>query len=95
MYIVVELVSAQSQLDNHVPCQESVNKNNFTDFEAHLETVRQALKIPGMSATVIRDQELIWASGFGYADLENQLPIPLWSGFGDQAGCRGLDQAVG
>jgi CubicO group peptidase (beta-lactamase class C family) len=29
-------------------------------FEAHLETIRQALKIPGMSAAVVRDQELHW-----------------------------------
>ena len=38
-----------------------------------LETVRQALKIPGMSAAVVQDQELVWAQGFGYADLENQV----------------------
>ncbi|MFN2130885.1 MAG: serine hydrolase domain-containing protein [Anaerolineae bacterium] len=47
---------------------------NLASFEAHLETVRQALQIPGMSAAVVRDQALIWAKGFGYADPENQVP---------------------
>ena len=46
---------------------------DFTEFKTHLETVRQALKIPGMSVAVVQDQELLWAAGFGYADLENQV----------------------
>jgi CubicO group peptidase (beta-lactamase class C family) len=31
------------------------------------------LKNSGMSAAVVQDQELIWASGFGYVDVENQI----------------------
>ncbi len=46
---------------------------DLVDFERNLDTIRQALKIPGMSAAVVRDQQLIWARGFGYADLENQV----------------------
>ena len=42
-------------------------------FEEELEYLRQALKIPGMSAAVVKDQEILWAKGFGYADLENQV----------------------
>lgn len=40
-------------------------------FEAELEDLRQELKIPGMSAAIVQDQDLVWAKGFGYADLEN------------------------
>jgi CubicO group peptidase (beta-lactamase class C family) len=43
-------------------------------FEVELEAVRQELKIPGMSAAIVKNGELIWAHGFGYADLENQVP---------------------
>jgi CubicO group peptidase (beta-lactamase class C family) len=46
---------------------------NLARFEDDLEVVRQMLKIPGMSAAVVQDQQLIWAKGFGYADLENQV----------------------
>ena len=42
-------------------------------FEAELEGLRQQLKIPGLSAAIVEDQELVWAQGLGYADLENQV----------------------
>ena len=45
----------------------------FAQFEAELEYLRQLLKIPGMSAAIVHNQELIWARGFGYADLENRI----------------------
>ena len=31
-------------------------------------------KIPGLSIAIVREGELIWTKGFGYADLENQVP---------------------
>jgi hypothetical protein len=42
-------------------------------FELVLEEMRQELKIPGMSVALIKDRELVWAKGFGYADLENKV----------------------
>jgi CubicO group peptidase (beta-lactamase class C family) len=30
--------------------------------------------IPGMSAAVVHDQELVWAKGFGYAHVESEIP---------------------
>jgi len=42
-------------------------------FEAKLEYLRQQMKIPGMSAAVVMDQKLVWAKGFGYADLGNRI----------------------
>ncbi len=47
--------------------------NVLTQFEGELEALRQQLNIPGLSAAIVRDQELVWAKGFGYADLENQV----------------------
>lgn len=35
--------------------------------------MQQALKIPGMSVAVLKDQQVIWSRGFGYADLENNI----------------------
>jgi CubicO group peptidase (beta-lactamase class C family) len=32
------------------------------------------LKIPGMSVAIVRNQKLIFAEGFGYADLSNKIP---------------------
>lgn len=47
---------------------------SWDKFEAELDTLRQEMKIPGMSAAVVKDGELAWAHGFGYADIENQNP---------------------
>jgi serine beta-lactamase-like protein LACTB len=32
------------------------------------------LAIPGLSAAIVRDRELRWSSGYGLADVENELP---------------------
>jgi CubicO group peptidase (beta-lactamase class C family) len=45
----------------------------LAQFEEEMEYLRQTLKIPGMSVAIVQDQELVWAKGFGYADLENQI----------------------
>ena len=49
------------------------NTETWGKFEAKLEYLRQQMKIPGMSAAVVMDQKLVWAKGFGYADLENRI----------------------
>ena len=43
-------------------------------LESSLESLRQDLKIPAMSAAVVKDQKVLWARGFGYADLERKIP---------------------
>jgi len=42
-------------------------------FRGEIESLREALKIPGLSAGVVYDSKLIWADGFGYADLEQRI----------------------
>jgi CubicO group peptidase (beta-lactamase class C family) len=42
-------------------------------FAERLDEYRRHLNIPGMSAAVIMNQRLIWAQGFGYADVENKI----------------------
>jgi CubicO group peptidase (beta-lactamase class C family) len=42
-------------------------------FAGRLDEYRRHLNIPGMSAAVIRNQQLVWAQGFGFADVENKI----------------------
>src|SRR6185503_9441974 len=46
----------------------------IASFETQLESLRQELKIPAYSAAIVKDQKVIWAKGFGYADVENKIP---------------------
>ena len=43
-------------------------------FAQAIESLRTAAGIPGLSAAVVKDGEVIFARGFGYADLERQIP---------------------
>jgi CubicO group peptidase (beta-lactamase class C family)/predicted RecA/RadA family phage recombinase len=46
-------------------------------FEGGVERLRQQLRIPGMAAGVIKNGELIWAKGFGYADVEDRIEASI------------------
>jgi len=46
----------------------------IASFETQLESLRQELKIPAYSAAIVKNQKVIWAKGFGYADVENKIP---------------------
>ena len=54
--------------------REEADEDALDAFETELENLRQQMKIPGLSAAVIKDGELVWARGLGYADIENQIP---------------------
>jgi CubicO group peptidase (beta-lactamase class C family) len=42
--------------------------------EARLRNILHDKAIPGMSAAIIYDQQVIWAKGLGFADLEKNVP---------------------
>lgn len=42
--------------------------------EAQLDGEQRDRKIPGMSAGIVYDQELIWHKGYGFANLEKAIP---------------------
>jgi len=43
-------------------------------FRQQLEIDRERLKIPGLSAVILEDSEVLWTEGFGYADVEHRVP---------------------
>ena len=46
----------------------------LAQFEGYLADMQRELAIPGISAAIVKDQSVIWAQGFGYADLEARRP---------------------
>lgn len=48
--------------------------SSLAAFEQELEALRVEMKIPGLSAAVVQDGQVVWARGLGYADLEKQVP---------------------
>jgi D-alanyl-D-alanine-carboxypeptidase/D-alanyl-D-alanine-endopeptidase len=42
--------------------------------DAYLAEQLEAHDLPGLSAAVVYDGSLVWSNGYGFADLENQVP---------------------
>lgn len=64
------------------PAAPAATNANLGAFRNHLETIRQTLRIPGMSVAVVHRQEVIFAEGFGYANLEDSIPATPDSPYG-------------
>ncbi|HEX8564244.1 MAG TPA: serine hydrolase [Pyrinomonadaceae bacterium] len=56
------------------PLAPASDASRLARLEILLENLRQELKIPALSSAVVKDQKVIWAKGFGFADLENKIP---------------------
>jgi CubicO group peptidase (beta-lactamase class C family) len=54
--------------------QTALNENRLTRFEKKVDELRALLGIPGMSAVIVKDQRVLWARGFGFADVEGRVP---------------------
>ena len=50
------------------------DKLRLERFEKEVDEYRNRLKIPGLSAVIVKEQSVLWAKGFGFADLENRIP---------------------
>jgi CubicO group peptidase (beta-lactamase class C family) len=80
LFASVLLTSASGGLSPPLPPRNNTNassedKECLDRFERQVNGLRALLKIPGMSAAIVKDQKVLWAKGFGFADLENRIPV--------------------
>lgn len=77
-FLLLLTVSAQSQTQPEsrktTHATFYIEPERLRRFEKQLEQLRSLLKIPGMSAVIVKDQKPLWAKGFGYADVEKRVP---------------------
>jgi CubicO group peptidase (beta-lactamase class C family) len=57
---------------NHIV--QSSDTERIARLETLLENLRQEMKIPAYSAAIVKDQKVLWAKGFGFADVEKKIP---------------------
>lgn len=80
LFLVVALSLSASAFSQDAKQKATSQPASDTDaarlahLDVLLENLRQELKIPALSAAIVKDQKVIWAKGFGYADLENKIP---------------------
>lgn len=56
------------------PGAEEADHRRIGQLEMDLDSLRRRLAIPGFSAAVVKDRELLWARGFGCADIATGTP---------------------
>lgn len=58
---------------------QEIKKSRYQEaiLEGHrlIDSLQQYQKIPGIDVAVSIDGEIVWAEGFGYADLEHSVPV--------------------
>jgi len=53
--------------------EQPATPDSIQTFEQEVERLREELNIPGLSVAVLQGQGVVFARGFGYADVENQI----------------------
>lgn len=73
--LIAQSVPAQDAKSSAIKQTVSASDaSRLARLDTLLEGLRQELKIPALSAAVVKDRQVIWAKGFGFADLENKIP---------------------
>ena len=70
--ITFSLISCTSQSTTQ-PIRPAAG-SPLTVFEQEVVQLQKRYKIPGMSVAILKNQQVIYAAGFGLADIENNIP---------------------
>lgn len=62
-------------LDNDAAEINTLSINEKVKIEKFIEENMNKGSIPGLSVTIVKDNETIYQKGFGYSDIENKKPI--------------------
>jgi CubicO group peptidase (beta-lactamase class C family) len=45
------------------------------ELDSYIEREMWAMRTPGLAVLVVKDGQVLWSKGYGYADLEQQIPV--------------------
>jgi len=77
--VALQILSSERVLDRQTEAstnsakQAEIPDDRLTQLEKRIESLRQELRIPAVSAAVVKAQKVLWAKGFGYADVANKI----------------------
>jgi len=69
VYILVFCASPSTTM-----AAQPVAKGPIQTFAQEIERLRKELKIPGLSVAVLQGQQVVFANGFGFADIRDKIP---------------------
>src|SRR5688500_11267611 len=73
-------LSAQSNKTEQIIRDKSYKKAIQT-AKKFIDSLQTSQHIPGISVCVGTREKILWAEGFGYADLENKTPVTIHAAF--------------
>ena len=68
------LLTSNPEVEAHAEIQDRYNAA-IRSGQSAIRALMETSKIPGMSVAVGINGEMVWSEGFGYADLENRVPV--------------------
>lgn len=72
--LVAPFTPAQNVSPKDVKASASASDaQRLAQLESLLDALRQELKIPSLSAAIVKNQNILWAKGFGFADPDNKI----------------------
>ena len=72
--VVLLLLGGSSLVTGQSIEQNRRVKQTINLLQIWLDAQRAYQQIPGISAAVVYDQQVVWSAGFGYADLARKAP---------------------
>ena len=73
-FILIAIVLAACGLPSSSQSTHPAVEDPFAAFEQEVTGLQKRYKIPGMSVAIVQNQQVIFAAGFGLADIENKIP---------------------
>jgi len=58
-----------------VAAAQSASNPSLTGFDDYVVATMKQFKVPGVSVAIVRDGHIILSKGYGYRDIERQLPV--------------------
>ena len=80
LLLLLFLLSACAQPSSKVT-DPAVDQDPIEYFRQEMDRLRENSGIPGMAVAVLKNQQIVYAEGFGYADIENHIPVTVETPF--------------
>jgi len=71
--MIVYILAFCASPSSAAPAQPAA-KGPIEAFTQEIECLRKELKIPGLSVAILQGQQVVFANGFGYADIKDKIP---------------------
>jgi CubicO group peptidase (beta-lactamase class C family)/flagellar hook assembly protein FlgD len=75
LFKMKKLLLKESLIPLFVILSFSLKSQTITPVDAYISDYMKDNKLPGLAVAIIKDGKLAWAKGYGYADIEKDIPF--------------------